>query len=151
MPELGSGVITALFERLAAEVEIRTAVGLEAVAVAVERQAKINASSGAHRRGTPTPAHPGTGPATISRTLVDSVTHTTPVMHGFDWMCRVGPQSGKYAPYDHRHRTPSSEYGGYLERGLKNGTTYPWLEPAAHIAELVAPVLMKAAFGGGWR
>lgn len=145
--ELAPGVITAVMARLATAAQTATRRGLLETAAAVAHQAQVNASTGSHAYGTPTPARPGTGPAIISRTLVNSIAYSTPLPQGVDWVARVGARSGMYPAYRGRtRRTPSSEYGRYLETGLRNGTTYPWLVPASRIVPIVAPVLFAAAF-----
>jgi hypothetical protein len=110
--------------------------GITALALVVERQAKTNASSGAHRRNTPTPASPGSGPARISGTLVRSLTHTPTVAVGFDWQAKVGTAAGVTGPYS---GVTAGTYGRYLDRdGLRNGTTYPFLTPAFKFAVTIA-------------
>lgn len=149
MAELRPGV----FLRLAAEInaahEAKVRRTLVAIALVAERQAKINASSGAHKRGTPTPARPGSGPAVISGTLRRSLTHTSPVRGPSGWEVKVGTGVGFTPPYG---KTPASEYGLILEKtGLRNGATYPFLVPAARFAmRVAAPALYRAAFASGW-
>ena len=150
MPELAPGVIAQIMGRTMVLAQFKTRDGLEELAYRVAAQARANASTGHHAHGTPTPARPGTGPAIISGTLVTSITHTPPIVQGVDWMSRVGPEGGRYAPYDHQRHTPSSKYGYYLETGLRNGTTYPWLKPAGNIGHVVAPVVFKAVFASRW-
>ena len=70
------GAFTAVFEALAWQGETKGPRALTMLAGVIEKQAKINASAGAHRYGTPTPARPGTGPAVISGNLRRSLTHT---------------------------------------------------------------------------
>lgn len=122
---------------------------LTALALATERQAKINASVGSHKRGTPTPARPGTGPAVVSGTLRRSLTRGPVVKTAAGWEVKVGTGVGFTPPYG---RTPASQYGLILEKtGLKNGATYPFLVPAARfVMRTVAPQLYRAAFGAGW-
>lgn len=149
--ELVPGAIATVFARAAVLAQARTAAGLAATAAAVAHQAQTNASIGSHAYGTSTPARPGTGPATISQTLVNSVAYSLPVAHGVGWTCRVGPRVGMYPAYaGRRGTTPSSRYGGYLERGLKNGATYPWLRPAGHIGSIAGVVAFRAAFSLPW-
>lgn len=145
--ELVPGVFTALFTRIAAQTQMATRQGLTVTAAAVAHQAQTNASTGSHAYGTPTPARPGTGPAKISGTLVNSIAYSTPLPQGVDWVCRIGPRVGMYPAYVGRtSKTPSSLYGGYLETGLRNGVTYPWLRPAANIVPIAATTAFAAAF-----
>ena len=65
--------------------------GLFALAMVVERQAKINASHGSHQPGTKTPASPGSGPSRISSQLVQGLTHQT-LKAGLE--VRVGTAAG---------------------------------------------------------
>ena len=141
--ELAPGLIGELFAQLGVKTELAIREALEPLALAVERQAKINASSGEHARNTPTPAHPGSGPARISGTLVRSITHSEVTRGITGWEVRVGVASGLYAPYN-RH-TPSSRYGYYLETGLRNGRSYPWLAPALHMVGHVSIYSIFAA------
>ncbi|MFE9127104.1 hypothetical protein ACFYOF_17065 [Streptomyces sp. NPDC007148] len=121
---------------------------LTQLALVIERQAKINASVGAHKRGTPTPARPGTGPAVISGTLRRSLTHSPVIFNGRGWETKVGTAAGFTPPYG---RTPASKYGLYLETGLKNGSTYPFLKPAVDFGmRVVAPQLYRTVFRAGW-
>ncbi|MGW2861957.1 hypothetical protein [Streptomyces sp. NPDC001205] len=149
MPELRPGLFTAAFSRLSAEGVVRGRIALEPLALAIEKQAKINASVGAHSRGTPTPASPGTGPAVISGTLRRSITHSASVQSGTGWETRVGTGAGITPPYG---RTPASRYGLALETGLRNGAVYPFLGPAFTFAvRFAAPAIYRAAYGEGWK
>jgi hypothetical protein len=130
VPELAPGVLSTILARIAVQAEAQVAAALEPVALAVEREAKLNASHGEHPRGTPTPAAQGSGPARVSGTLVRSITHS-PVAHdGTGWETRVGTSAGLYAPYN--RRTPSSLYGYYLEvsGAGRSHARYPFLLPA---------------------
>lgn len=148
VPELRPGEFTAIFAKLSAEGEIRGRIALEPLANAVEKQAKINASSGRHAYGTPTPAHPGSGPAVISGNLRRSITHSPIVQVGTGWETKVGTGVGFTPPYG---RTPANRYGFYLETGLRNGSKYPFLVPAFHFAvRIAAPTIYAAAYGTGW-
>lgn len=130
MPELSAGVLRGLFAKVVAEAENQSKQALTATALEVEREAKLNVGKGgAHKYGTPTPASPGGPPALISGTLRRSVTHTPVKPFGLGWETRVGVAQGVYPPYG-KTRTQSSRYGYFLETGLRNGTTYPWLMPA---------------------
>lgn len=147
--ELKPGAFEALFAKASVSVQRNTRQGLMVTAAAVAHQAQINVSTGSHAYGTPTPAHPGTGPAVISGTLKNSIAYSTPLPQGLDWVCRIGARSGMYPAYGGRTgKTPSARYGYYLETALRNGTTYPWLLPAAKIAAVAAPVAFRAAFAG---
>lgn len=151
MAQLRPGIFTAGFAKLAAEGDARTRLALEPLAQAVERQARINASNGRHKYGTRTPARPGEGPAVISGTLKRSVGHTPIVKDATGWKTEVGPRTGFAPPYG-KNPTPSHRYGYYLETGLRNGTAYPWLKPAAEFAcKVSAVVLFSKAYGTGWK
>jgi len=154
---LRPGVFTELFGKMAVQAQSRTPMALDIVALAAEKQAKINASTGSHPYGTPTPASLGTGPAQISGTLVRSIPHTTPVPFGMGWSAKVGTAAGMYPVYRTmaggvvKSRTPSSKYGYYLETGLRNGTRYPFLEYAAGFAmRQVAAMVFKEWFSLPW-
>lgn len=150
MTELRPGVFTAGFAKLAVEGDARTRLALEPLALAVERQARINASVGRHRYGTKTPAHPGAGPAVISGTLKKSIGHTPIEKYGFGWITKVGPTLGFTPPYGTRP-TPADKYGYYLETGLRNGATYPWLKPAAEFAcRISAVTIYNRLYGSAW-
>jgi len=148
MGELRPGTFTRLFAEIDREAQLKARRVLTATALAVERQAKINASVGAHKRGTKTPASPGTGPAVISGTLRRALSHSPVTFTGKGWETKVGTAVGFTPPYG---RTPANKYGFYLETGLKNGATYPFLKPAADFGmRIVAPQLYRAAFRVGW-
>lgn len=150
MAELRPGVFTRLFAGIAAEGQERARVVLTGVAQAIERQAKINSSSGAHRYGTPTPATPGSGPAVISGTLRRALSHSPIMWTGGGWETRVGTAVGFAPPYG-RRKVPANLYGKYLETGLRNGSTYPFLKPAFDFGvKIVAPQLYRAVFRAGW-
>jgi hypothetical protein len=144
-------VLTALFTRLAAEGEVRGRVALAPVALAVERQAKINASTGQHRYGTPTPAWPGSGPARISGTLVRSITHSDVHRTATGWEVLVGTATGLYPTYS--RRTPANKYGRYLEvEGAgRSRVRYPFLAPAFHMVVTVSVyVIFREIYGQSW-
>lgn len=141
-----------MFIRLFAEIDkaaqAKSRRVLTQLALVVERQAKINASVGSHARGTPTPARPGTGPAVISGTLRRSISHSPVIFNGGGWETKVGTAIGFTPP---RGKTPANLYGLYLETGLKNGSTYPFLKPAFDFGvRVVAPQLYAAVFRPGW-
>ncbi|RCH70434.1 hypothetical protein DT019_02815 [Streptomyces sp. SDr-06] len=150
MPELKPGEFTAIFAKLSEEGRIRGRIALEPLAAAVEKQAKINASSGRHAYGTRTPARPGSGPAIISGTLRRSITHSPIVQVGTGWETKVGTGVGFTPPYG-RRPTPANKYGLYLETGLRNGAVYPFLAPAFHFAvKIAAATIYTEAYGAGW-
>lgn len=150
MAELRPGIFTAGFAKLAVEGDARTRLALEPLAMAVERQAKINASNGRHPYGTRTPARPGEGPAVISGTLKRSVGHTPIEKDATGWKTEVGPRLGFTPPYG-RNPTPADKYGYYLETGLRNGATYPWLKPAAEFATKISAVtIFTKLYGNAW-
>lgn len=150
MPELRPGEFTRIFTEINREGQLKSKTFLTQLANAIERQAKVNASVGAHRRGTPTPARPGTGPAVISGTLRRAITHSPVVFVGGGWETKVGTAVGFTPPYG---RTPANRYGLILEKeGLRNGATYPFLVPAYRFGIThVAPALYQRVFRPGWR
>lgn len=146
--ELSAGLFGRLFTEIAADGQLKSKTFLTQLANAIEKQAKVNASSGAHRRGTPTPATPGTGPAVISGTLRRSITHSPVTPTGTGWETKVGTGAGISPPYG---RTPASRYGLALETGLRNGATYPFLKPAYRFGiTIVAPQLYMTIYRAGW-
>jgi hypothetical protein len=129
--EIRPGVFGALFGRLAAKSEAAGPMMLTPLALAIERQAKLNLGQSSHPYGTPTPAFAGGPPAMISGTGRRSITHTRPTPTGGGWESRVGVATGFYPPYGRGKRTPSSKYLYYLETGnTRNGAAYPFLIPA---------------------
>lgn len=149
--EVRPGTFTKIFVELNAETKIRARAALTELALVVEKQAKINAKSGSHPYGTPTPAQPGTGPATISGTLRRSITHTPVKFVAGDFTCKVGMGVGFYPNYGSK-KTPSSKYAYYLETGLSNGVKYPFLWPAYKFAMGVPlKLIYDKAFGSRWR
>ncbi|MEU4296339.1 hypothetical protein [Kitasatospora aureofaciens] len=141
-------MFTRLFVEIGAAGEAKAREALLKLGDAAVRQAQINASSGSHPRGTPTPARPGSGPAIVSGTLRRSIARTTPVRTAGGWELKVGTKPGQVPPYG---RTPSSRYGLYLETGLRNGATYPFLGPAVRfVRTTVLPQVFQAVFRPGW-
>lgn len=152
--EVRRGTFAKLFVQLDEETKIRAKAALTELALVVEKQAKINASSGAHKYGTKTPARPGTGPAVISGTLRRAITHTPVTFTGGEFSCFVGMGVGFYPKYGGlTSRTPANKYAMYLEKtGLRNGARYPFLIPAFKFAMGVpARLIYQEAFGKGWR
>lgn len=151
--ELAPGLLGAVFTRIATESQLRTRVALAPIADLIVKQARINASVGKHAYGTKTPAWPGTGPAQISGTLYRSITRTAVTWSAIGWEVRVGIAAGQYPAYRGRQsKTPSSKYGLYLETGLRNGTKYPFLEPAfLFVVNGPARWIYDEMYGaGGW-
>ena len=90
---------------------------LTQAALAVERQAKLNANTGTHKRGEPRVAGSGPGPNKVTGTLQRSI--NTQVRFGFgSYVATVGP---------------SVEYARAVELGSprwKSGVRYPFLSTA---------------------
>lgn len=117
----------------------RTAVNQ--MAAMAERQAKINASSGSHPHGTPTPAQKGSGPARVTGDLVRGITHTRAEQSGGRWQARVGLPGGimhgGYAGGRGRRGNRRGKKGGggggaplgVIGRALEK-MDYPFLTPA---------------------
>lgn len=148
--ELRPGMFARLFAEVTAEGQARARQALTMAALAVERAAKEEVvKGGTHTRKTRTPATPGGPPALISGTLRRSITHTPLIPDGFGWMTKVGPAAGFYPPYG-KTRTASSQYGKYLETGLKNGATYPWLLPAYRRVLPTIAGIHAQLFRGNW-
>ena len=149
MPEqLTAATLRQVLARIESRGVTAARTGLIGLADAIVKQAKTNASNGRHVYGTPTPARPGEGPARISGTLRNSITRTATVKQTGSWETKVGLRPGMTPSYPgrHRSRTPASQYGKYLETGLRNGTTYPFLKPATYLASVQAQVAFTAAF-----
>lgn len=151
--EAKPGAWTAVFKALDAQAQAKGRQALTALATAMETQAKTNASAGAHAYGTRTPASPGSGPAVISGNLRRSLTHEPVALLGpGHWSTKVGTAVGFYPGYG-SSRTPANKYGYYLEHGLRNGVTYPFLLPAfRHVTGAGALIIYDAVYGpGSWR
>ena len=103
------------------------------VALAVERQAKLNAvEGGTHKRGTKTPATPGSGPARITGALQRSI-HTE-IRKGFGtYEASVGP---------------TMIYSRAVELGSPrwpSGVKYPYMIPAGEkVRPRVDDIFLKA-------
>ncbi|MFB9925992.1 hypothetical protein ACFORO_12565 [Amycolatopsis halotolerans] len=157
--ELEPGVLAQVFLRMSAQAEARGRRVLEPLAIAIENQAKTNASTGSHPYGTKTPARPGAGPAIVSGSLRRAITHTAPVPAAGGWTATVGVAGGVYPPRrpnagkrgGRSKPTAVSKYAQYLEEGLRNGEKYPFLLPAFRFGVTVAaPTIYTAVFGAGW-
>jgi hypothetical protein len=147
--EVRPGIWTEMFKSLDAQAKGKGRELLTLIATALEKQAKINASAGAHAYGTPTPARRGSGPAVISGNLRRSLTHEPIRSLGpGHWNTRVGTGTGFYPSYGGHSRTPANKYGFYLEHGLRNGTTYPFLLPAfRHVTGTGADAIFRSIYG----
>lgn len=151
--ELRPGEFTRLFGQIGVIAEKNTRETLTAAALRIEREAKLNlARAGTHKYGTPTPASPGGPPALVSGTLRRSVTHTPIRLASVGiWETRVGLAAGVFPPYPRSgRRTQSSKYGFYLETGLRNGATYPWLLPAFKTVMPQLRGITAEVFKGPW-
>jgi hypothetical protein len=114
--------------------EVAGAYALGQVALAIERQAKINAAQGGtHKRGEKTGAIPGRGPARVTGALQRSI--TTDLRKGFgSYVAQVGP--GMF-------------YARWVEQGSsrwKGGVNYPYLYPAAETVSVRANTIFTEAF-----
>jgi hypothetical protein len=154
--ELRPRVFEALFTRLAARSAAAGAAALTSLALAIEREAKLNLGKSSHRYGTRSPASVGGPPALISGTLRRSVTHSKPVVTEIGAEVRVGLAVGFYPPYGKGRKTPANKYGYYLEtgqlhRGRQHGPSgaYPFLHPA--FRKVVAGGDVGRFVAAGWR
>lgn len=150
--EVRAGTFAKIMTEIEVGTRVRCRVALMQLALVVEKQAKINARVGSHKYGTPTPARPGTGPSTISGNLRRSITHSAITRTGDSYSILVGTAVGFFPNYGNgASRTPANKYGYYLEKGLKNGSKYPFLIPAFKFAIGVpAQLIYQDAFGSGW-
>lgn len=146
--EMTAGTFTAIFNRLSMKTQASGAAALTQIALAVERQTKLDLAQKTHQYGTKTPAARGGPPALVSGTLRRSVTHTRPSTHTFGWEVRVGLATGFYPPYPKKgRRTMSSKYGYYLER--VHGFTF--LEPAfRHVIAAGAAATVGRMMAAEW-
>ena len=101
----------------AAKMDESARLGISQAALAVQREAKRNASTGKHRAGTPRVNGGGPGPNVVTGFLRNSI--NIKVMYGFGvFAASIGPEA---------------EYGRAVELGSsrwKNGAKYPYMEPA---------------------
>lgn len=146
MPEFSATELRAVLTRIKRQARAADRQGLIGTSEAVVKQAKVNASNGSHQYGTPTPASPGSGPARISGTLRNSIDRTAAKATADGWTVNVGLVPGRFPPYRKGRSTESSKYGLYLETGLKNGATYPFLLPATRMLPVQAEVFFKKAY-----
>lgn len=109
------------------------------VALAVEREAKLNAvQGGTHARGQKTGATPGRGPARVTGALQRSI-HTE-VRKGF----------GTYEA----EVFPTMIYSRAVELGAPSwpsGVNYPYMIPAGQSVKLRANDIFARAFARKWR
>lgn len=162
MEELRPGTFTRILGRVAIEGNIRAGVALGRLARGLEKDTKVRLTAhGGHRPWEPTPSRPGEAPAIISGTLRRSITHDPvhPAGHG-NYETRVGTARGFFPNYPVKthHRkanrkgpTPANKYGYYLETGLRNGATYPFLSTAyREYLPLAMKTIWRETFGGRW-
>ena len=120
---MGAIVVTNLSQVMAGltawekKVEKAGEIGITQAALAIERQAKLNANTGVHPRGQGHIKGTGPGPNVVTGTLRRSI--TTEVRYGFGtYIATVGP---------------TVEYARAVELGnprWKSGVRYPFLIPA---------------------
>lgn len=148
---LDPGVPTAMFAKLDASGRLAGRIALSELGDLIKKQARINAYVGHHQYGTPTPATPGYGPASISRTLINSIQRSDVTQEIFGWYCQVGTVGDRFPPYM-AGPNASSKYGYILEvTGCKNGATYPFLYPAAKFGfDYGARLIFDRAYGTAW-
>lgn len=122
-------------EKKGNQYEIATGFALGIAALEIERQAKINASTGEHKRGQPHIPGTGPGPNVVSGDLRRSI--TTDIRKGFKgYVATVGP---------------TVEYARQVELGggnWKSGVKYPYLEPA--VRKLVSNGTLNRQFTGAF-
>lgn len=149
--ELTPEILAAVLGKVEIGVGAANRSALAAVARAVESEVKSGLAQSTHPYvawGQRTTARPGGPPALVSGTLRRSVTHTPVRLDPFGLMTRVGTGAG-FFPWYGKGRTPSSQYGRYLETGLRNGATYPWLKPpAVRVMSTQAPLIWRSYFKG---
>lgn len=108
------GALSAFEKRM----ELAAEMGVAQAGLAVEREAKINANTGTHKRGEGHIQGTGPGPNVVTGTLRRSI--STEVRYGFgSYIATVGP---------------TVEYARSVELGnprWKSGVRYPFLAPAA--------------------
>lgn len=146
---LSPATLARIFNGLVTEADRKTRTALGLLAREMEKHAKEQLALRTHTRRQTTNASPGGPPALVSGTLRRSIAHT-PVhpdgIHGYS--TRVGTQRGIYPPYGGRRRTPASMYGLYLETGLRNGATYPFLGPSwTWLARNRSAQILAAVYG----
>lgn len=148
---LEPGVPNAMFARFTANGILAGKIALTGLADLIKKQAKINAYNGHHTYGTPTPATPNHGPATISRTLINSIVRSEVTREIYGWQCQVGMAGNRMPPYNAGPHT-SSQYAKILELvGCKNGAMYPFLYPAAKFGfDIGAHAIYSKAYGTNW-
>lgn len=102
--------------------EIASGFAIGQVALSIERQAKLNSSTGTHKRGQGHISGTGPGPNVVSGDLRRSI--TTEIRIGFgSYIATVGP-TVEYAR--------SVEMGG---KSWKSGVKYPYLVPALTVLQ----------------
>ena len=122
-------------DKLGNKFDKATGFALGIAALEIERQAKLNASTGEHKRGKPHIPGTGPGPNVVSGDLRRSI--TSEVKKGFKgYVATVGP-TVEYAR--------QVELGG---RNWKSGVKYPFLEPAAR--KLVTNGTLNRQFTGAF-
>lgn len=105
-------------QEMAARVDEGTRLAVQEGIVLMETQAKLNATSGKHKKGQPHIPGSGPGPNVVSGNLRRSITHTRPERRGVTgWYARMGP---------------TAVYGRAVELGLWQNPSakFPYIGPA---------------------
>jgi hypothetical protein len=124
--------------RALAEIDRQAQVAMKrtvtAVALAGEKQAKINAHTGSHRKGTPTPAvKDETGPSWVSGNLVRNITHEPTELVGTVYVTRIGVAGG-------------AAYGKWVE-----ALGYEFMAPTRKFLRTVVIPIAEASFRATFR
>lgn len=118
------------------QIEQAVQFGINMAALSIERQTKLNASTGVHPRGQGHLKGTGPGPNRVTGNLVNSI--VTETRYGFgSYVATVGP---------------TAEYARALEFGnprWKSGVKYPFLIPA--VGYLVGSGKLQNTFNGAVR
>ena len=123
MPDMTVAELQRYYRQRSAAAERGLSRTIAAVAAAGDRQATLNVSNGSHKKGTPTPATKGQGPAVISGNLRRNVGHTRVHRVGTTLIAKIGVARG--APY-----------GKHVEK-----LGYPFMRPVVgFLKTIVIPV-----------
>lgn len=122
-----AGALTGPLRRMQETALTRAEAGLRRQALGVQARAMVRVREGGqHRRGTPTPASRGRGPAVVTGDLGRAIAQSEVERMGMTLRIRVGP-----AAVPHRGgRSTSGVIGEALETGGRYGARYPFMGPA---------------------
>jgi hypothetical protein len=148
MGELRPGAFTRIFAEVQREGQLKSRRVLTQLALGRRTPSQDQRLGWCPQAGHEDPGEPGSRAGRHLRHIAALAHPLAGRLHRGGWETKVGTAVGFTPPYG---RTRANKYGLFLETGLKNGATYPFLKPAFDFGvRVVAPQLYQSVFRPGW-